>query len=172
MTTSKKTGGPLEIERKFLVAYPDKAMLQSLPGCLTLEIVQTYLEGGSSRVRKSQSAGGCIYTHTRKQKISELTRLESEREISSEEYAEYLKSADPAYRPIEKTRLCIPCEGHVFEIDIYPFWQDKAVAEVELKDEDEDVILPDWLDIIKEVTYDPSYKNAALARKERYPING
>ncbi len=155
---------PLEIERKFLISYPDRAKLEALPGCVSLEITQTYLSGGAARVRKSASPDGCTYTHTEKKKISELTRIENERIISEEEYLEYLTAADPAFRPIAKTRLCIPYGGHTFEIDIYPFWQDKAVAEVELKAEDEEIILPDWLDIIKEVTLDPSYKNVSLAR--------
>ena len=164
MTNNTEVNAPLEIERKFLISYPDRAKLEALPCCVVREIVQTYLSGGAARVRKSTGSDGSVYTHTEKRKISELTRIEIEREISAQEYAEYLKAADPAFRPIEKTRLCIPYEGHTFEIDIYPFWQDKAVAEVELKSEDEEIIFPDWLDIIKEVTFDPSYKNVSLAR--------
>ena len=164
MTNNTEVNAPLEIERKFLIHYPDRAKLEALPCCIVRKIVQTYLSGGSARVRKSTGTQGCIYTHTEKRKISELTRIENERVISEEEYLNYLKAADPAFRPIEKTRLCIPYEGHTFEIDIYPFWQDKAVAEVELKSEDEEIIFPDWLDIIKEVTFDPSYKNVSLAR--------
>jgi len=158
------SNAPLEIERKFLISYPDPATLMNLPGCIKLEIVQTYLSGGTARVRKNVSEKGCTYTHTEKRKISELTRIENERVISEEEYIDYIKTADPAFRPIEKTRLCIPHEGHVFEVDIYPFWRDKAVAEVELKGEDEEIIFPDWLDIIDEVTFDPAYKNVSLAR--------
>lgn len=164
MTDNTKAEAPLEIERKFLIHYPDKATLQALPGCVTLEIVQTYLEGGAARVRRSKGSHGCVYTHTTKRKLTELTRIETERVISEEEYLALLKTADPAYRPIEKTRLCIPYGGHTFEIDIYPFWQDKAVAEVELKSEDEAIAFPQWLDIIDEVTFDPSYKNVVLAR--------
>jgi len=35
---------------------------------------------------------------------------------------------------------------------------------VELKSEDEEILFPDWLDIIQEVTFDPAYKNVSLAR--------
>jgi len=164
MADTINTQQPLEIERKFLIAYPNKAQLMSLPGCAELNMIQTYLAGGAARVRKSTSKEGCIYTHTEKHKISELTRVEIERTVSEEEYLALLKDADPAFRPIEKTRLCIPYGGHTFEIDIYPFWQDKAVAEVELKSEDEEILFPDWLDIIQEVTFDPAYKNVSLAR--------
>ena len=164
MADTAKASEPLEIERKFLIPYPNIAELKALPGCAALEIVQTYLCGGAARVRKSASENGCTYTHTEKRKISELTRIEIEREISEQEYIEHLKAADPAFRPIEKTRLRIPYGGHIFEIDIFPFWQDKAVAEVELKSEDEEIAFPHWLNIIDEVTFDPAYKNVSLAR--------
>ena len=164
MTNNTEINAPLEIERKFLISYPDRATLEALPGCIALEIVQTYLSGGAARVRKSTGSDGSVYTHTEKRKISELTRIEIEREISEQEYIEHLKAADPAFRPIEKTRLRIPYGGHIFEIDIFPFWQDKAVAEVELKSEDEEIAFPNWLNIIDEVTFDPAYKNVSLAR--------
>lgn len=164
MPANIKNGVPLETERKYLIAYPDTARLQALPGCTTLEITQVYLRGGAARIRKSCGSDGTIYTYTEKHKISELTRIEHERTITEQEYSLLLSSADTAFRPIEKTRLCIPCMGHIFEIDIFPFWQDKAIAEVELMEENEEIIFPEWLDIIQEVTFDPSYKNTALAR--------
>lgn len=164
MPANIKNGVPLETERKYLIAYPDTALLQSLPGCITLEITQVYLRGGAARIRKSHGPDGILYTYTEKHKISELTRIEHERTITEQEYTSLLSSADAAFRPIEKTRLCIPHMGHIFEIDIFPFWQNKAMAEVELMEEDEEIVFPEWLDIIQEVTFDPSYKNTALAR--------
>ena len=41
-------------------------------------------------------------------------------------------------------------EGKEFEIDVYPFWQDRAVMEIELADEAETVALPPEIEIIKE----------------------
>ena len=155
---------PLEIERKYLIPYPDTAMLEKLPGCVRLDISQTYLKDGAGRARKSVSPEGCVYTHTVKRRISELVREETEREISQEEYLALLRDADPNYLTITKTRFRIPYRGHIFEIDIFPFWQDKAVAEVELSHEDEEIAFPQWLNIINEVTFDPGYKNTELAR--------
>ena len=164
MTDTAIPNGPFEIERKFLIPYPDIQALQSLPGCVRLDMTQVYLAGGTARIRKSESIDGCVYTHTEKHKINELKRVEIERTISREEYEQLLETADPNFRPISKIRLCIPYECHTFEIDIFPFWQDKAVAEVELSAEDEEIVFPDWLEIIDEVTYDPSYKNVVMAR--------
>jgi CYTH domain-containing protein len=55
-------------------------------------------------------------------------------------------------------------ENQYFEIDIYPFWSDKAIMEIELSREDEEVRFPKCISIIKEVTDDDSYKNASLAQ--------
>ena len=55
-------------------------------------------------------------------------------------------------------------EGKELEIDVYPFWQDRAVMEIELTDEAEAVALPPEIEIIKEVTRDRRYTNAALAK--------
>ena len=71
--------------------------------------------------------------------------------------------ADPAKRPIRKTRYCLTYDNQYFEIDVYPFWPDKAIVEIELSDENAGIHLPKELKIIKEVTDDPGYQNAALA---------
>jgi len=41
---------------------------------------------------------------------------------------------------------------------------DRAVVEIELTDPDEEIRFPEMLKLIREVTDDPAYKNAALAR--------
>ena len=56
------------------------------------------------------------------------------------------------------------------EIDIYPFWDDRAVAEVEVGSEDEVVHLPDCIRVIREVTEDGRYKNASLAYVRDFEI--
>ena len=72
--------------------------------------------------------------------------------------------ADPACRPIRKTRYCLTFDNQYFEIDIYPFWKDKAILEIELADESSEIRFPAQVKVIKEVTGDDSYKNASLAK--------
>lgn len=71
--------------------------------------------------------------------------------------------ADTSKRQIRKTRYCLTYEGQYFEIDVYPFWNDKAIAEIELSDENAGIIFPEQIKVIKEVTNDESFKNASLA---------
>ena len=65
--------------------------------------------------------------------------------------------------PIRKTRYCLLYKNQYFEIDIYPFWDDKAILEIELNSEEQEVEIPKQLKLIKEVTHDPKYKNSSLA---------
>ncbi|MBE6595845.1 MAG: hypothetical protein E7644_08615 [Ruminococcaceae bacterium] len=158
----------LEIERKFLIRMPDVAALQAQPGCRVRRMVQTYLlalPGETRRVRRVEEEGRVAYIETRKRRVSALTAEETERELTAEAYAALLEEADPTRRAIEKTRYAFPFAGHTVEVDVYPFWQDRAVLEVELQGEDEALELPDFLPIIKEVTSDKRYKNVNLARE-------
>ena len=158
---------PYEIERKFLIAYPDLSALEKLPNCRRIEIIQTYLtapDGEESRVRQRGVDGDYIYFQTTKKNLTGLKRVEVERRLSKDEYLRLLMDADPACRPIRKTRYCLTFDNQYFEIDIYPFWKDKAILEIELANESVEIRFPEQIEVIKEVTDDASYKNASLAR--------
>ena len=158
---------PYEIERKFLIEYPDVMALEKLPNCQRVEIIQTYLTapaGEESRVRQRGIDGNYIYFQTTKKKVTELKRVEVERRLSKDEYLRLLMDADPACRPIRKTRYCLTFDNQYFEIDVYPFWKDKAILEIELADEAAEIRFPAQVKVIEEVTDDDSYKNASLAR--------
>lgn len=94
-----------------------------------------------------------------------MSREEDEHEISAAEYAELLKRADAGRKPVHKTRYCLDYMGQLFEIDIYPFWTDLAIMEIELDSEEREVMLPPFIEVIKEVTGDGRYTNAAIARE-------
>lgn len=159
---------PLEIERKYLIRMPDTATLAAQPGVRIKHIRQTYLlsaDGRSTRVREIAEGGVRRYVFTAKRRRSALTAEEEEREITRAEYERLLTTADPARQTVEKTRYAIPYGGHTVEVDIYSFWEDRATAEIELATEEEAAALPPYLTVIREVSADRRYKNAALARE-------
>ncbi len=158
---------PLEIERKFLIEYPDIAWLEAQENCKRIEIIQTYLradEGEEVRVRQRGVNGHYLYFKTIKKKISDIRRVEIECRLTQEQYLALLMEADTTKRQIRKTRYCLTYRGQYFEIDVYPFWNDRAIAEIELSDESTAIEFPPQLRVIKEVTDDEAYKNASLAR--------
>lgn len=158
---------PYEIERKYLIEYPDIKWLDGNSACQRIEIIQTYLKSNSDedvRVRQRGVDGHYIYFQTIKKKVSDLKRVEIERRLSQSEYLELLMDADTSRKQIRKTRYCLTYKNQYFEIDVYPFWNDKAIAEIELNDENAEIVFPKQIKVIKEVTDDDSYKNASLAK--------
>ena len=158
---------PFEIERKFLIEYPDVKWLDSLPNCQRIEIIQTYLKSDNDeevRVRQRGYDGHYIYFQTIKRKVSEIKRVEIERRLAAREYVRLLMDADTTRRQIRKDRYCLTYENQYFEIDVYPFWKDKAIAEIELSEENAEIKFPEQIKVLKEVTDDESYKNASLAK--------
>ena len=158
---------PLEIERKYLIEYPDITALESMPNCRKVEIIQTYLSCNDEeevRVRQRGENGNYIYFQTIKKKVSGLKRIEIEKRLSQQEYLTLLMQADTSKRQIRKDRYCLMFENQYFEIDIYPFWNDKAICEIELKSEKDEIHFPPFIQVIKEVTEDSAYKNASLAK--------
>ena len=156
---------PLEIERKYLIAYPDTEALR--PRCSAVyEMEQTYLRaapGVTARVRRRVGEREEFF-HTEKERRSDRTCVERERLIDRAEYERLLlQRADDALT-VCKRRYCLPYEGFTFEIDIYPFWQRVAVMEVELESEAQKFTLPPQITVVREVTDDYRMKNAALAR--------
>ena len=159
---------PFEIERKFLIEYPNLSWLKELPNCRSVDIIQTYLKSDGrdeARIRQRGSDGHYTYYLTEKRMISGIRRVETERRLSSAEYLRLLMDADTCKRQIRKTRYCLTYKNQYLEIDVYPFWTDKAIVEVELKSEEENIIFPEEIKIIKEVTDDINYKNSSLAEQ-------
>lgn len=157
------SSGGRETERKYLIRMPEASFLT---GGEIWEIRQTYLVAGrgNRRVRAVVCRGETRYFYTEKERVSVLTSIEREREIDGETYRAYLSEARPDSAEVVKTRYRIPYAGHTLEIDVYPFWRDTAILEVELAEEGEQVKLPAWVSILREVTAEPLYKNTNIAR--------
>ncbi|MGN1129785.1 MAG: AAA family ATPase [Ruminococcus sp.] len=156
----------LEIERKFLIKYPDLELLNTLPCCKS-EIEQTYMISSNNerfRLRKRGENGNYIYIKTEKRKISDTVREETETRLTKEEY-ENLLNSHSKIGSISKERYCVMYNGTYYEIDIFPFWKNQAYLEIELNCETDKITIPKFLTVIEEVTYKPEYRNIALCQR-------
>lgn len=162
---------PLEIERKYLIEYPDINALENNELCRRTDISQTYLtypDGSFFRIRKRGIGEYCIYIKTVKKKISELKRIEVETPLTEEEYHTLLNDESAEKYTLSKSRYCMVYNGQYFEIDVFPFWKDKALLEIELIDENEKVDIPKEIKVIREVTFENEYKNYSIAKNRKY----
>ncbi|MEH6580037.1 MAG: CYTH domain-containing protein [Amphritea sp.] len=143
-----------EIERKFLIDLETVGPLNC-----GVTIKQGYIPTRDNTAVRVRIMGDNAFL-TIKGENKGAVRSEFEYEIpllDAEQMLEELCSGPV----VDKTRYLVTHEKHLWEIDI--FAGDNAglvIAEVELKDEHEAVILPDW--ISSEVTGDPKYYNSNL----------
>lgn len=157
-----------EIERKYLIRMPDCAALRGMEGCEVWDIEQIYLcaePGCTRRIRRVAENGGERWYRTVKRRLTDAACEEDEGEIAKAEYDRLRQEADPRLKPIVKTRYRVPYAGQVLEVDVYPFWRDRAILEIELESEAQPVVMPDWIELVREVTEDKRYKNVRLARE-------
>ena len=157
---------PLGVQRSFLIEYPDVHWLERRENCRKVEIVQTYLRSAPGEevcVRQRKTSGSCAYYETVKKPLDDGREVELEKALTQKEYLKRLSDADRARGTLRKTRYHLRYEDRYFEIDLFPFWQDRALCEIQVSDEAVPVTLPPELTVIREVTDDPAYSNAALA---------
>lgn len=159
---------PLEIERKFLIEYPDLDEINRIKACRRVPITQAYLttpKEGNFRIRKRGEGERAVYIKTVKIKINDIKRIEIENYISEKEYYDYISQSEFVTGIISKDRYCIVYDNTYYELDVYPFWNDKATLEIELLSESQPYSLPPFAKLIREVSFEPEYRNLALAQK-------
>ena len=150
----------MEIERKFLVT--SDAWRKDAKG--SAEIEQGYVAKSSAaavRVRIKNNETGYL---TVKPRNPGRSRSEFEYEIPIGEARALMKLCGD--ETISKRRYRVPQGRLTWEIDIFAGRHIGLImAEIELPHADEPLTLPDWIG--KEVTDDPDYRNANIARSER-----
>jgi adenylate cyclase len=151
----------VEIERKFLVSRDG---LEKVKQLVTSHhrLTQGYLNSSPDRTVRVRIKDDCAFM-TVKGRSSEsgLSRFEWEKEIAVADARELMALCEPGV--IDKVRYVVEYEGYVFEVDEF-FGENEGlvVAEVELKDEAENFVRPEWLG--EEVTGQTQYYNSSLAR--------
>jgi CYTH domain-containing protein/predicted ATPase len=162
----------LEMEKKFIINSP--LHLGNIPcPCQVIEIEQAYIGSDITnlvRIRcRSQKDQGAVYYETKKLNTgSDVTRVETERQITKEMYDEKMKYRDPDTDVIRKTRICFLYKNQYFELDFFmepERLRGLMLLEIELTNENESVEIPKWLGEVEDVTLNLKYKNDILARK-------
>jgi len=148
----------IETERKFLVlndSYKQQAYTQK-------RITQGYLSSVPERTVRVRTKGNQGFlTIKGKSNESGTSRMEWEKEISVADAGQLLALCEKG--AIDKIRHEVKVGSHVYEVDeIFGDNAGLTVAEIELADENEEFIKPEWLG--EEVTGIERYYNAYLSR--------
>ena len=145
----------MEIERKYLVHHDLWAAVQK-PNPKIIKQGYLYKDKEKSVRIRIKDQKGYI---TIKSSVSVISREEFEYEIPLADAEKMLKLTCP--KVLSKKRFEIPYLKHLIEVDVFEGkLEGLIVAEIELKDENEEIYLPIWID--KEVSDDQNYLNVHL----------
>ena len=116
------------------------------------------------RVRQRGSHGSYIYVKTTVQQTADGHFLETEQRLTKDEYLSLLMDADTSLRQIRKNRYCLTENNLYFEIDVYPFWKQQALLEIQVIDPHQHIAFPPFLSILRDVTHNSAYKSYGISQ--------
>lgn len=155
---------PLEIERWFEVDGYNETMLAGHKA-VRVEIFQFYLPDGSRYRRRKLPDGSLTFSRTWKRSISgdPSARIETSAPIGAFEFGEALERHRDAPN-VDKTRFVFDYGGYRLELDVFRKPSGIIKLEIETPTRGEQVRVPDWISVKREVTGDRRFSNEALAR--------
>ena len=161
---------PEEVWHKYLIELPDVAKLVERYRAAGIDMMQTYLSQTSPsivrRIRQQKNGDEYLYFYTEKHYTGD-GQWETERPISGKEYIQYLMEGDISLHAVHKMKYRFNYEGHRFEIDVYPFSDERAIMRAAMPKDKDEIAIPPEVKILREVTNDPAYRNSQLAKMQR-----
>lgn len=153
---------PIKEERKYIVKIEGE-----LPTTIDTHITQTYLIADPDcevRLRRRDYQGRIQNIHTTTKRISDTENVITERIVNNNLYESLLKQADPYRITIRKNRKTFIWRGQHFELDTYEGnLQGLIILETRGKKSQDNVQLPPFLTVVKDITGNSSYYNYNLA---------
>ena len=160
---------PMIKKRKYLINMPDLKAFSEKYNAVALDMMQTYLTptkpNVERRIRQQMNGADYLYFYTEKHLMPDGTKWDTEKPISEKAYIRYLMEGDSSMHSVRKVKYRFIYREYRMEIDVYPFSDDRAVLFVYAGDAETD--LPPEIEVIREVTGDPAYKNRQLARVQK-----
>lgn len=164
---------PVEIFKKYLVEMDDDIRARMLElGASKTHIVQHYLKsqpGMERRIRTKEEKDGqkaCYYSEATM--LTPNTRIKKDRIISTGRYIDYSLEIDPNLHPIDKMRYSFKYGDTFYKLDVFSFDHTKALLSVQVANEDDDIPVPDFFTVIKDVSEVVNYKNYYLAKTQKF----
>ena len=149
---------------------PDVEKLQTEFSASAIDMMQTYLVKTQPnvvrRIRQQKNGQEYLYFYTEK-RYADKDAWETEKPITQKEYVQYLMEADTALHAVHKTKYRFSVDGQRFEIDVYPFSQERAIMRAELPEGKNAPERLQEIEILREVTGEAAYKNSSLAREQK-----
>ncbi len=153
-------------ERKYIVELIGEIPADSVRSY----IQQTYLSsepGSEVRIRRRTSGHHTVNIHTTRRRISSTEEVVTERQVTNALYESLLQQADPYRQTISKVRHSFIYKGQFFELDTYEApHENLIILETKGIAAHDDLRLPPFLKIVKDITGEIDYYNYNLALRK------
>ena len=133
-------------------------------------IIQHYLlsdDGYEKRIRERHNGDDVLYTYSEAKYLSTNERIKTDRVLTSREYNEHKRQIDHSIEMTDKMRYSFINNDLFYKLDVYDFDKTKGILSVADNGEN-DIVLPDYVKVLKDVTDDSDYKNYYLAKARKY----
>jgi len=166
-------GGPVERFNKYLINI-DETLLNKLSNeanYSSCHILQHYLKsenGYERRIRARERDGDVLYSYSEANYLSTNERIKTDRVLTERQYKDYSHQIDKDLNVTDKMRYSFIYNDVFFKLDVYNFDTSKGILSFESSSDHTSVKLPEYIEVIKDVTGDVNYKNYYLAKSQKY----
>ena len=155
--------------RKYLVSL-DSTVEENITNVSEkMDIVQHYLKSNDEnierRIRQIGIGDNYTYYYTEKNTVNNARTFKRERKINEKLYLSYLSEIDNQLFTIIKTRYCFVYENQYFKLDIFNNDNNYGILEIEATNQNDEVLLPNFLDIKEDITKYTIYSNYEIAKR-------
>ena len=152
------------VEKKYLISMPDVEQLMKNKQCRKVHVKQHYIIDETRQekekiVLRRENNKNFYY------KVVKKNKVKYSNSITADKYINKLEDENKKFYHIHKDRYYYIFDSRCIKIDVFPFWKDKAILEVDVLNNRENIKFPKFVHIIEDVTDNEAYKNYYLAEE-------
>ena len=152
------------VEKKYLISMPDVEQLMKNKQCRKVHVKQHYIIDETRQekekiVLRRENNKNFYY------KVVKKNKVKYSNSFTADKYINKLEDENKKFYHIHKDRYYYIFDSRCIKIDVFPFWKDKAILEVDVLNDRENIKFPKFVHIIEDVTDNEAYKNYYLAEE-------
>ena len=160
--------GTIEKFNKYLINVDDALLerIKNEDNYSTSHIVQHYLTSENNmerRIRRRERGDDVMYSYSEAKYLATNERIKVDRVLTKRQYKDFENQIDRNLNVTDKMRYSFIHNDSFYKLDVFNFDKTKGIISTE-----NDAELPEYIDVIKDVTGDVNYKNYYLAKHQKF----
>lgn len=160
--------GTIEKFNKYLINVDDALLerIKNEDNYSTSHIVQHYLTSENNmerRIRRRERGDDVMYSYSEAKYLATNERIKVDRVLTKRQYKDFENQIDRNLNVTDKMRYSFIHNDSFYKLDVFSFDKTKGIISTENEAE-----LPEYIDVIKDVTGDVNYKNYYLAKHQKF----